>query len=181
MLPLWADLPQLIDAPSPYDKSTVCRLRTASFDALKGARAGRRDPMMTYWSIIMGMTPPGVALREDDIELATPNNFISINDAHACFQGLRRPVADDQSGQTMVAYILKPRLAYGYHYVSAEAGIYIVPRNVVFAAYARLDWPIELRPTAIAGVLTHWEFVPADQTDTMLPDDWADRYDTRRW
>ena len=53
-----------------------------------------------------------------------------------------------------------------------------VPADLVFMAYVRLDEPSD---GATRGVLTHWQFVEADNKHGDLPLGFEHRYDRRHW
>lgn len=128
------------------------------------------------WGALLGQAPP-VPHRIDNAD----ENLTRLLDAHACFQGIKRPCAEDPHGENIVAYVLKPRWAFGYE---ARPPLLLtrkiaVPDDVVLVACAKLDKPT--RQNGTIGVLTHWHFVPADKRNAMLPKDHKSRYSERLW
>ena len=104
---------------------------------------------------------------------------MSLVDAHALFQGIERPLADDDDGCNILAYILKPRFFYEYDPdMVSIAKKSAVPDNVVFVVYVRLDSGAH---GMTRGVITHWHFVESDKDKRDLPANYAARYRTRRW
>lgn len=170
------NLPQTIRARSPEARNRACRLRVNREDVTKAAAMRRREPAYEFWSILHGKPPP-VPHREEKPD----DGLITLFDAHACFQGVRRPIAEDGDGARFVAYVLKPRYFFAYDprpplmMTIKEA----VPEDLVFVAYLRLDEPADT--DVIKGVLTHWHFVEADEKDGRLPVDYEHRYVKRLW
>jgi hypothetical protein len=62
------------------------------------------------WSIILGAEPPvlGCAHRNRKMK----GELTKLADAHALFQGIKRPLADDDDGSQVLAYVLKPKFMY---------------------------------------------------------------------
>jgi hypothetical protein len=145
-------------------------------DVHKAAAVRRREPAYLFWSVLSGKAPP-VPHREADPD----GGLTTLYDAHALFEGLRRPIGQDGDGARFLAYILKPTHFYAYHarlplmVTEKEA----VPADLVFAAYVRLDEPADKGD--FLGVLTHWHFIGADPRDPMLPEGYENRYLRRLW
>lgn len=173
--PGWLDFPKTVSAPSPQDRSELFDLRISRSDLLKAADARRRQPAYQLWSVILGRVPP-VPGAPDDIKGLT-----DLTHAHACFAGLKRGCGADDDGDGFLAYVLKPACFYSFRprppLVFTEKKE-LAP-DLVFMAYARLDHPPGTKGTC--GVLTHWEFVKADETDCMLPDEYKSRYREQLW
>lgn len=102
-------------------------------------------------------------------------------DAHACFKGIRRPCALDDSGGNFIAYVLKPRVFFAYDQRPPVPWMRRrnVPPDTVFVAYARLDEPHDAAENI--GVLTHWQFVEADEIATNMPVGFKERFVTDLW
>jgi hypothetical protein len=176
----WLRFPSSVRAPSPFDRITLCTLAISSNDTRKAALAGRRQPTFDLWSIILGNPPPvpGVGARNDLISGA----LTSIAEAHACYRGIERPLAEDDDGSNVVAYVLRPRFFYEYDPNMVSVALKVpVPRGVVFVAYARLADPKGVVASGEAGVITHWGFVEADSADPKLPVNHSSRYRDRLW
>lgn len=174
--PDWLNLPQTIRARAPEDRNRPCRVRVNKDDVVKAAGQRRRQPAYDFWSVLNGRAPP-VPYIGDHPEAG----LLSLFDAHACFQGLCRPIAEDGSGDGFLAYILKPFWFFVY---DARPPLVMclkeaVPADLVFVAYVRLDHPSEAG--GARGVLTHWHFVEADRRDVMLPQGYDKRYSRRLW
>jgi len=176
----WLRFPDFVRAPSPFDRLTLCTLKISHNDTCKAARAGRRQPAFDLWGIVLGSPPPvpGVDARNDFIAGA----LTSIKEAHACFRGIERPLAEDDDGRNVVAYVLRPRFFYEYDPNMVSVALKVpVPRDVVFVVYARLIDEKDVVSSGPVGVITHWGFVEADRSDPRLPVNHSSRYRERLW
>jgi hypothetical protein len=130
--------------------------------------------------MILGTPPPvpGVNARNDLI----PGALTSIAEAHACFRGIERPLAEDDDGSNVAAYVLRPRYFYEYDPNMVSVALKVpVPRGVVYVVYARLTDPKIVVASGQTGVITHWGFVEADNADPKLPVSHSTRYRERLW
>lgn len=176
----WLRFPNFVHAPSPFDRTRLCRLRISHADTRKAAQVGRRQPAFDLWSMVLGCPPPvpGVGARNDMI----PGALASIAEAHACFRGIQRPLAEDDDGGGVVVYIIRPRFFYEYDPNMLSVALKVpVPRDIVFATYARLVDSDNASSTGTAGTITHWGFVESDRADPRLPINYESRYRTRLW
>jgi hypothetical protein len=174
----WLNFPTTVSAPSPFDRLQACSFRIAKVDVVKAALARRREQAFSLWSIVLGM-PPKVPLWS---AFCNTDGLTSLSDAHACFQGLKRPCAEDSIGDSLVAYILKPKFFYVYEpSMTCVAKKEDVPGDVVFAVYARMDEPARQGRSPIKGVLSHWHFIDADKRNLSLPIGFDTRYSRRLW
>ena len=176
----WLNFPATVSARSVFDRTRSCYYRIGKEDAVKEARAHKRQAVFNLWSAILG-EPPRVPLVKQ--HNARPYDGLSqLAQAHACFRGMKRPCDDDDSGGNIVAYILRPTHSYAYRpHPACIAERIAVPDDLVFAAYVKLDLPCAERGHTLKGVLTHWQFVESDPSDRMLPIDHESRYDVRLW
>ena len=175
----WLRFPERIVAPSPEDKSVPCIFRLSDRDILKMVRLGRRQLVFELWSIILGLPPPVPGCEHRNRGIA--GELTRLNDAHALFQGIERPLAEDNNGEEVLAYVQKPHFLYEYapNMVSVASKV-PVPGDLVFVTYARLDNAVG-GPRGARGTITHWGFVEADSSDPELPVNHSSRYRKRLW
>lgn len=176
----WLDFPATVQAPSPEDRAVFCDFRLGSADAVTTARTGRRQPTFEMWSIILGVEPPviGCSRRNKKIQ----GKLTKLSDAHALFQGIERPLADDDDGSQVLAYVLKPQYMYENNPDMVSVALKVaVPQDVVFVVYARLNKANGEGHGVTRGTVTHWHFVEADPAARMLPVDYFTRYRTQLW
>jgi hypothetical protein len=172
-------LPKAVLARSPHNRDVICTLSLATKDLQKAAKAGRRQPMYELWSVILGSPPPvpGVEHRNNP----GADDLTSLMEAHACFRGIERPLAEDDDGAKVVAYVLRPRFFYEYDPDMVSLALRVpVPRDLVFVTYARLLGEGG-KTGELVGVVTHWGFVEADPRNLRLPVNSSTRYRERLW
>jgi hypothetical protein len=175
----WVELPERITAPSPEDKTIPCIFRLATLDTMKMARAGRRQLILELWGVVLGVPPPvpGVERRNR----RTAGDLVCLNDAHALFRGIKRPLAEDDKGADVLAYVLKPQWFYEWDPDMVSVALKVsVPKDLVYVTYARLDGEKD-GPGGVRGTVTHWGFVEADSANPDLPVDFSARYGKRVW
>jgi hypothetical protein len=187
-LPAWRLLPAPVFARSPLQKDGLAILRLAQPDVDKASNSARYQPVFDLWSMVCGKVPPipNYSCLEAQLQ---PGQLLSIQDAYACFQGLRRPCGTDSRGFDRVVYISKPTHFIEFAPSLACVGkITEVPGDLVFATYVRLDQPAEGRYGSrgaqglpLRGVVTHAHFVEVDPADAHLPVNFGERYRLRRW
>jgi hypothetical protein len=176
----WLNSPERVTAPSPGDRSIPCIFRLSARDYSKLARAGRRQLNFELWSVVLGVPPPvpGCDHRNRDVK----GELTCLNDAHALFRGIERPLAEDDDGAEVLAYIQKPRFFYEYDPNMVSVALKSpVPDDLVFVTYARLDEVAPGTETTTKGTITHWGFVEADRSDPTLPVGYLTRYRERLW
>jgi hypothetical protein len=175
----WLAFPTTIQAPSPEDRAVLCDLNLGFADAVTMARIGRRQLTLEMWSIILGVEPPVIGCAHRNKK--TKGELTKLADAHALFKGIKRPLADDDNGSEVMAYVLKPNFMYENNADMVSVALkVVVPQDVVFVVYARLSNGGD-GPNGARGTVTHWHFVEADPVSPMLPVDYSSRYRIRLW
>jgi hypothetical protein len=179
--PVWLDFPATIVALSPFGKSQTCRFRLSREDATKAALARRLQPIWEVWSVVIGEPPPVPNVRVWGVNVPADEGLTTLVEAHACFRGINRALAEDDNGDDVIAFVLKPRFFYEHatNLVCAAAKR-ATPEGLVFVVHARLDVPCE-SDVATIGVVTHGGFVASDPADPLLPEHHSSRYKTRLW
>jgi hypothetical protein len=175
----WLKFPETLLAPSPENKQIPCNVRVSTLDSRKLLQLGRRQLILEFWSVVVGVPPPvpGVAARNRPLE----RELTSLIEAHALFRGIERPFAQDDDGGDVLAYVLKPQNFYEFdpNMVSVASKMR-VPDDVVYVVYICLD-PVGDVPGPVRGTITHWGFVEADPVNPWLPVNHSSRYRTRVW
>jgi hypothetical protein len=142
---------------------------------------------MDLWWHVYGELPPMPGI-DRYTHLIAPEKA-GLHSAHACFRGLKRPVAEDDRGSDYVAFVTKPNIGFRYKpAMGCLAEPFDIPRDLVFVTYARLDFPegrayqSRNRNLPIAnGIITHWQLVECDPDDPQLPVDHVVRFRRRYW
>jgi hypothetical protein len=134
----WLEFPAVVQAPSPEDRAVLCDFVLGRADVVTMDRIGRRQLSFEMWSIVLGLEPPiiGCAHRNRKIE----GELTKLAEAHALFKGIERPLADDDDGSEVMAYVLKPKFMYENNPAMVNVALKVaVPQDVVFVVYARLS------------------------------------------
>lgn len=179
-LPKWLDFPSVVLANSPFDKDVTCQFRISATDCYRGLQSNRRQPTFELWSSVLGLPPPvpGIGASKNHPRFA---GLSSLKMAHACFEGLKRPIGNQDGGDGLVVYVTKPKCAYRFQPdMTGVAEKFDVPEDVVFLTCVRLDVPYETGAIA-SGVVTHWLFCEADLENGNLPIDYSTRFVRRLW
>jgi hypothetical protein len=183
--PSLLEVPSAVIGRSPFDKQRLAGFRIATLDVRKALLSNRRQPALDLWSCVIGNSPPQVGVEP----LPNGTQLLGFANATACFRGVLRPLASDDNGYDVFAYVHKPQ--YTYRYVPSMSRCIVphkLPVDVVFVTYMKLDYP-EGRPygkdafrkTPVQGIVTHWDFVEADALDPTLPTQFGSRYRQRMW
>lgn len=184
--PEWLNFRHLVLARWALDPNQSVFYRFSKRDVEKAHQARRRQPILDAWSMVFGEAPPLPNISSTTAEF--DGRLTSLRDATACFRGVKRPMADDDNGFNVVAYITKPKLYFrSVPDMVCVARVARVPDDLVFVTYVRLDHPVSSVPAAgfgadaTKGTVTHWEFVEADPSDPTLPTQHRERYRKRLW
>ena len=93
--PPWLDFPSTVIALSPFGRTSTCRFRLSRQDAVKAASMRRLQPIWDFWSIVLGEPPPVPNVTTWGVNVPADEGLIKLVEAHACFRGIRRALADD--------------------------------------------------------------------------------------
>ena len=176
-------LPPTVSGPSPFARGMRIGYRIATGDVRRAYSANRRQPVLDLWAMVLGQLPPVANISRYN-HLTEQLKAQAVENAHAAFRGVRRPVGNDPHGFDHVVFITIPRVHFRYVpdmvcVVKADE----IPDDVVLATYVQLDFP-HGRPNAakmkvpVGGVITHWELV---ERDGELPVRSSERYRQRLW
>jgi hypothetical protein len=178
----WLSFPETVDARCPANRDHTCKFRISKLDLQKAAKVGRRQPAFDMWSAVLGQAPPVPNIEAYQPNFPVNEGLTALSEASACFRGVKRPWAEDDMGDDVLAYILKPRFLYRYQVsMACTAEKVRVPEDLVFVAYVRLDEPYDVNSLLPRGVVTHGGLVETDGKDLLLPIDYATRYTARLW
>lgn len=149
-----------------------------------------------WWQSKMGMYAGAVHGGLVEQPERWPRSARGIQSAHALFQGVLRPLGEDDEDEESLIYITRPRHAYVWHQRDRFAGrgptrVARPSRDEVFAIYARLTRDDEVAASIalpdqrkeVDGMVTWWEWIPCDEANgnSEMPGDWDSRYARRVW
>jgi hypothetical protein len=178
--PAWLDFPATVVGRSPFDRSETCRFRLSREDVTKAALARRLQPIWEFWSIVVGQPPPVPNVKVWGENVPAEEGLTTLVEAHACFRGIRRALAEDDNGTDVIAYVLRPHFFYEHSVnLVCAASKRATPHGLVYVVHARLDVPAASGP--VIGVVTHGGFVETELEDGTIPKDHSSRYNKRLW
>lgn len=172
----WLKFPTVVLSKSPADPSQLCRYDIDASDVRAAFKDNRRQPAFDLWSMVIGVPPPvpGVSLHHGPLS--------SLKDAHACYVGIKRPIVDDDTGRTVLAYIVRPRFHFVYEPgLRSVAQLREFPKGLLFMICVRLDSAYSTSLPIPNGTVSDWAIVECDQNDHLLPRDHDKRFEERLW
>lgn len=176
----WARLPTVV-APSPENRSETITLEVSKPFILGNLHKRFRTPMLQTWFHLTGVWPPVpnlMALPEGECQPGT------LLDAVACFRGIKRPCLDEDDGDSVLVYILKPEstLVFDDRPPLPHPVIKMLDKDLLLAAYVRLaERSIAAAGGKVSGCVTKLETLEAGPGEPGLPLDHFERYEKRVW
>ena len=92
----WADLPPIV-APLPTDPTKLIKLDVSREFIVGNLRKNNRTPIYQAWAHLVGRVPP-VPNIDFLNRLGVAPTLTTLENAHACFRGVERPLGDDLNG-----------------------------------------------------------------------------------
>lgn len=180
--PALLDFPDVVEACSPHDRGQRCLFRFSRADIARAVQQNLRQPAFDAWVNVFGRPPPVPNVEAWGPNVPAAEGLFSLAHAHACFQGVKRPWAEDNEGENVLAYVLEARFLYRYEpnmvCVARKAA---VPEGLLYVVHVRLDQPYSAASEFPRGVVTHGGLVESDPNSLQLPIEHADRYTRRLW
>jgi len=176
----WIDLP-LVKVPDPAGHGTLLTAKISDETIHRLYRANRKTGLWQAWGHLAGELPPIPNISI--IRGTVPKGGLSGLDlAVACFKGLNRPHRNESDGQSVITYILNPTHTIAMHSsMVCVARVAPAPSNTVLAVYMRPQDALHPPLDGISGIITGWEFIPADADAVSLPEDFSERYGEELW
>jgi hypothetical protein len=166
-----------IAAPSPQNPKKFCDLRIHEGAVESVAASGRRTKIFEMFYNVCGILPPVNNIGFHESGSTFPDHWGGLKHSIALFKGIKRPFMDDGLDCEIFVYVLKPR--YVYEFIPdmvCAAKRNDAPEDAVFAVYAKFD-----NEYYTNGAILSWEWIPADNANSELPEGHADRYEERVW
>lgn len=176
----WIDLPAVL-CPTPSNRHHLATVTISEEAIHRYYRAKNPQPIFAAWAHITGGLPPinnvgSVLGRGPKVTLCT------LKDAHACFQGVERPLQGEHDGKSVYAFILKVDTTLGYQVsMVCAASARVAPPNTVLMVLVRFNDPLQGDSVEVDRTVLRWEFVKADKRDPLLPKDYDTRYARKVW
>lgn len=175
----WRD-PPLISAKSWKDPSKLISVRVSEDITGKNIQNWRRTPLYCVWAHLLGQLPPftNASIAQGD---GVSISFTTLEDATACFMGVKRPYMDRDNGENVLTYVLPVSGTVEYHpRMAAPIRGAPVPQDVVLTVQVCLTDPLQNDDTGLCGTVTRMEFVRSE-AGTNLPVDHFERYGNQCW
>lgn len=119
------------------------------------------------------------------VKTASPTpTLTNLDDAYACYEGIKRPHDDEDNGDSVLVYVLRPAVTIERQVSMACLARAIVPiQKSVLTALVRTKLPIQSVNHAIDGCVTRLEWVSAETEgdNEMLPRNAKMRYRVKHW
>ncbi|MDT8397350.1 MAG: hypothetical protein RQ899_01905 [Pseudomonadales bacterium] len=163
-------------APSPWDPDKEVRLRVDRGIVGKLGEIASTHRIYQMYYNVCGYPPPVNNIGYYERHSTEVDDSRGIRDAHAVFQGLKRPHLKEDGDKSVLIYITKP--AYIYKYKPGMACVVArnpFPKGAVFAIYVNMD------EGGDTGEIFNWELLKCAFDNDSLPDNYNERYDTVRW
>ena len=168
-------------APNPDPSKDPLRLGLSpELTALTGG-VRRTTPVLQAWCHLMRCLPPLPNIGR--VEQANPPvSLTTLHDAIACFGGLKRPHDNEKDGNSVLIYVINPRVSLEYSPdLVCIARPVTVPSNSVLTVQVRPNFPLQPGNDDIDGLVTRLEFVFNSERDARLPRKFDSRYGTTCW
>ena len=108
--------------------------------------------------------------------------YQTLHDATACFNGVERPINDNENGNNVVTYVLKPRVSVRYKVrFGAPIAAKVLPDGFVLTVQVVLKEALQVEGIEIMGQVTRIELVESDPLNITLPKDHSERYGSQLW
>jgi hypothetical protein len=178
---VWLQFPKTVKSLSPRDNGQVLEWRIDPTAAHADFRINLKQTAFDLWSQVLGLVPP-VQGASYELAKGKVSNLVGLINAHACYVGIKRPIGSDDTGENVLAYVCKPKHCFQYESsMNSVVKLQILPPDVVFVIYVKLDAAYLENAENYTGVVSHWSLSESDLDDPMLPRDATRRFSRRLW
>lgn len=175
------DLPTVV-APCPLGSGKIIELEISKSTISKLVTARRRTDLFQAWAHLAGEMPPvnnAELVRRTDYPDA---EFRSLQDAHACFKGVKRQYDhDDYGGDIYVFVINTPFTVRWEPKMHTVVGYHPAPDGTLLTVQVRQRSTLHECSPGLWGAIAKWEFVNADRDQVGYPEGYDKRYDKLAW
>ena len=111
-----------------------------------------------------------------------PPVLTTLDDAYACFEGIQRPHDDEDNGDSVLVYVLRPPVTVEWHQsMACSVRAVAPPTKTVLTVLVRTNKTLHDDAGALDGCVTRLEWVFADGEQILLPKGADVRYTRRHW
>lgn len=177
-MPAWNDF-EIFTAPG-RDKNIRMRFIISKEFIDTHTEINKLTPLFQTTAHLYGRLPNiNLISRVEDAD-PTPT-LMTLDDASACYEGIKRPLDDENNGSSVLIYILKPDVTIERSAsMTCMARAAIPPNNSVLTVLVRTNQGLQDDCGDIDGCVTRLEWVFSGDND-FLPKDADTRYDKKYW
>ncbi|MCA1414485.1 hypothetical protein I6F30_25520 [Bradyrhizobium sp. NBAIM20] len=147
----------------------------------KNANIRRATPILQLWTHVVGQLPPINNISRLASSAPAPT-VTTLTNSVALYQGLKRPHDDERDGDSVLVYVINPKVTLAYQTdMVCVARAVTLPKNTVLTVQVRPQHPLLEAESQLNGVITRLEFVSSDPLDPMVPVDHGTRYARLLW
>jgi hypothetical protein len=176
----WLDLP-LISLPMPTDPEAFGIARISGSTIHNMWRGNRRTALWQAWAHLANRLPPipNTAIIRAGIP---KGGFAGSKNAIGVFQGIKRPHRSESDGNSVLVYVFNPTHTLAWHNgMGCVAKVVHAPADTVLVTYVDTAVALQESQEGVIGVITGWEFIPADPEVPTLPEKFGSRYGRTLW
>lgn len=127
-------------------------------------------------------TLPNVNLIRLVAASVPPPTLTTLDDAYACFEGIRRPHDDEDNGDSVLVYVMRPSVTVESHLsMACQVRAVTPPTKTVLTVLVRTNKGLHDDGGAIDGCVTRLEWVFAEGENILLPKGANMRYTAQHW
>jgi len=167
-----------IDVPGLNDGARL-RLTVSQEFIDRHFEISRLTPIFQMNAHIYGRLPDINLISQ--VEKSEPTTQLTtLDDAIACFEGIERPHDDEQNGDTVLVYVMRPDVTIERKQsMACQASAAVPPKSSVLTVLVRTNLDLHDGDGAIDGSITRLEWVVAGNDG--LPKSHETRYARQHW
>ena len=189
--------PPLVAAPNPWDRSKTVAYEVSPTYVRTLFAGNRLTQIYWLWTHVVGQLPPIPNISWLHSRPVVPS-LTTLADSVACFRGVQRPYDDEETGDSVLLYVLNPAVSIARDVnLVCLAKAARVPSNTCLTVQVRPSVALQsqksalnggvtrsfdtVEPEAVHGVVTRLELISGDGGTPILPKRFGERYVERLW
>lgn len=172
---------EAIEAPG-RERSKLLRLTISQEFVDTYFSVNRLTPIFQASAHIFGRLPAINLI--DRVASSKPSpTLTTLRDAYALYEGVERPHDEENNGDSVLIYVLRPEITIEHHQsMACQARALTPPQHSVLTALVRTDGGLHGGPNGVEGAITRLEWVFAERVgNRMLPKGADKRYGKNHW
>ena len=141
----------------------------------------RLTPLYQFHAHVLGRLPQINLISKLENSALVPD-LTTLNDSTALFEGIKRPHDDEDNGDSVLIYVLRPTISIEWAAtMSVMAQAIVPPQNSVLTVLVRTNLDLQDDAGPIHGCVTRVEWVKSSPDSQFLPNNSDQRYETKHW